>query len=222
MMNFIFTPYFDKYEVLVKAADQIFVQMTKDFPDCVNCRIECSDCCSALFDLTLVEAIYINKMFNESIVDQRKEKILDNANRTDRKIAKIKRKAFKELQAGKNEGEVLADLSIERARCPFLNSGERCDLYEYRPLTCRLYGIPASIGGSGHSCGKAGFEMGREYPTVNLDNILKKLQEISAGLIKDMKSRHIKLVDLLVPISMAILTDYNKDYFGFENNEKEE
>ena len=123
-MEFNYKPYFDKYEVLVKAADQIFAQMEKDFPECVNCKIECSDCCNALFDLTLIEAIYINKKFNESIVDHRKENIIDHANSTDRKIAKIKRKAYKELQAGKNEGEILADLSVERARCPFLNSGE--------------------------------------------------------------------------------------------------
>ena len=220
-MNFDLTPYFGKYELLVKASDQIFNQMTKDYPNCVNCKIECSDCCNALFDITLIEALYINTKFHESMKGQSKEELIEKANRIDRKITKIKRKAFKELQEGKNEGEIIADLSVERAKCPFLNSEETCDFYEYRPLTCRFYGIPTSIGGSGHSCGKSNFEMGQQYPTVNLDNILKKLQELSAELIKDMKSKHIKLVDLLVPLSMAILTDYNDEYFGFENDDKE-
>lgn len=218
-MDFDLTPYFRKYEQLVNAADQIFNKMATDYPECVNCKIECSDCCNALFDLTLIEALYINHKFNESMKHERKEKIIEKANRIDRKIAQIKRKAFKDLKSGKNEGEVIADLSVERARCPFLNSEETCDFYDYRPLTCRFYGIPTAIGGRGHSCGLANFEMGKEYPTVNLDNMLKKLQEVSAELIRDMKSKHIKLVDLLVPLSMAILTEYNDEYFGFENND---
>lgn len=217
-MEFDFTPYFKKYETLAQAADQIFDKMCKEYPDCVQCKVECSDCCHALFDITLIEALYIHHKFHETYSGKMKNLILDKANSIDRKIAKIKRQAFKAFKEGKNEGEVLADLSFERARCPFLNADERCDLYEHRPLTCRFYGVPTSIGGSGHTCGKSKFEKGKEYPTVNLDIMHKKLQEISAELVRDLKSRNIKLVDLLVPLSMAILTDYNEEYFGLESD----
>ena len=159
-MTINYTPYFKKYEAYVKMADQAFGQVKNEYQDCVKCKIECSDCCYALFDLTLIETIYINNQFNKNFSGEEKEKVLQKANFIDRKIHKIKKKAYKDLKAGRNEGEILTMLAAERVRCPLLNSKERCDLYEYRPITCRFYGIPTAIGGTGHTCGKSGFVQG--------------------------------------------------------------
>ncbi|MCK5418693.1 MAG: hypothetical protein KAI93_09310, partial [Desulfobacterales bacterium] len=52
------------------------------------------------------------------------------------------------------------------------------------------------------------------YPTVNLDVVNSQLQQISMELIRDLKSRYVKLSDMLVPLSMALLTIYDDDYFG--------
>ena len=220
-MDFDFTPYFKKYEALVAAADEVFDRVRKAHADCVKCEEKCADCCFALFDLTLIEALYINHQFNQKIKGSAKALLLEKANRADRRIFKIKRKAYKEMQAGKNEGEILADLAFERVRCPLLSDQDLCDLYDYRPMTCRFYGIPTAIGGAGHTCGKSGFEMGKQYPTVNLDVILSQFQQLSAELVKDIKSKHLKLVDLLVPLSMALTSDYNDNYFGIGAEEAE-
>jgi len=157
-----YAPFFKRYEELVKAADDVFEKVKKEYPECVKCRMECSDCCHALFDLSLIEALYINSKFNENINGEDRERINNKANSIDRKIHKIKRKAFKELEAGRNEGEILSDLALERIRCPLLDGKENCDLYEYRPITCRFYGIPTAIGGKGHTCGKSGFIKGEK------------------------------------------------------------
>ena len=170
-----------------------------------------------MFDLTLIETIYINNQFNKNFSGEEKEKVLQKANFIDRKIHKIKKKAYKDLKAGRNEGEILTMLAAERVRCPLLNSKERCDLYEYRPITCRFYGIPTAIGGTGHTCGKSGFVQGRPYPTVNLDLINRQLQEITAEFVRDIKTKYVKMADILVPLSMAILTDYDEEYLGIEN-----
>jgi Fe-S-cluster containining protein len=139
---------------------------------------------------------------------------LEKANEADRRVHKLKRQAYKDLQAGKSEKEILANLARERIRCPLLNQMDLCDLYDNRPLTCRFYGIPTAIGGEGHTCGKSGFEKGEQYPTVNLDAVYNQLQQISAELIRDLKSRYLKLSDMLVPLSMALLTIYDDDYLG--------
>jgi len=220
-MDFDFSPYFKKYEALVAAADEVFDRVRKAHADCVKCEEKCADCCFALFDLTLIEAMYINHKFNQKIKGTAKTELLEKANRADRRIFKIKRNAHKEMQAGKNEGEILADLAFERVRCPLLSEQDLCDLYDYRPMTCRFYGIPTAIGGAGHTCGKSGFEMGKQYPTVNLDVILNQLQQLSAELVNDIKSKHLKLVDLLVPLSMALISDYDDNYFGIGAEETE-
>ena len=97
-----------------------------------------------------------------------------------------------------------------------MSAQDLCELYECRPLTCRFYGIPTAIGGQGHTCGLSGFQPGETYPTVNLDVINARLQEISAELVRDLKSRFVKLADMLVPVSTALLTEYDEVYLGRE------
>ena len=213
-MDFDFTPYFDKYEALVSKSDEAFEHVKQAYAECVKCEEKCADCCHALFDLTLIEALYINHKFNRKIKGSQKADLLEKANRVDRHIHKIKRQAYKDLQAGKSEDEILAGLARERVRCPLLNEAELCDLYDNRPLTCRFYGIPTAIGGQGHTCGKSDFKEREQYPTVNLDVINNQLQQLSAELIRDLKSRYLKLADMLVPLSMALLTLYDEDYLG--------
>ena len=220
-MKIDFKPYFEKYEAVVAMADEVFERVQKEFPECVKCKIKCDDCCYALFDLTLIEAIYLNHQFNKIIKDKERERLIERSNRADRKIHKIKRKAYKEKAAGKNEADILTDLAGERIRCPLLNDKEMCDLYEHRPITCRLYGMPTSIGGVGYTCGKSGFIEGKQYPTVNLDLIQKKLYDITTEFVHRIKSRHGKMADMLVPVSMAMLTDYDADYLGIAAAKKD-
>jgi Fe-S-cluster containining protein len=213
-MDFDFTPYFKKYEALVAKADEAFERVRQAYAECVKCEEKCADCCYALFDLTLIEALYINYKFNEKVKGPEKAELLEKANLADRRVHQLKRKAQKDLQAGKTEEEILAALALERVRCPLLNQEELCDLYDNRPVTCRLYGIPTAIAGAGYSCGKSGFEKGAQYPTVNLDAVNTQLPQISAELIRDLKSRYVKLSDILVPLSMALLTTYDETYLG--------
>jgi len=216
------TSYFKKYEMLVAQADGAFDRVKNTHADCVKCEEKCADCCYALFDLTLIEALYIHHKFNENYQGSEKAELLEKSNRADRRIYKIKRKAYNELQAGKNEGEILAAMALERIRCPLLNEKELCDLYEYRPITCRFYGVPTAIGGAGHTCGKSGFKQGEKYPTVNLDAVHNQLQQISAELLRDIQSKNIKLADLLVPLSSAVILDFDDVFLGIAEEPVEE
>ncbi len=213
-------PAFEKYEKLLEAADYAFQRVANEYPDCVKCVKGCSDCCYALFDLTLVEALYLNQHFNKTFDAAKKQERLELANKIDRKLVIIKRNALKELQKGKTEEKIFEALSTEKIRCPLLNQMDECDLYDYRPITCRFYGIPTAIGGKGHTCGKSDFVTGKEYPTVNLDAIHSKLLELSKEIGESIQSRYIKLHEMLVPVSMAILTTYDEEYLGVSVKQK--
>ncbi len=219
-MDNIFMPFFKKYEELIVAADGAFTHVKNEYPQHVKCEIKCSDCCYALFDLAFIEALYINYFFNKKFDGAERGKLIEKANKADRQIYKIKNKAYKEFEAGKSEDEILLEMASERIRCPLLNDENLCSLYEYRPITCRFYGIPTSIGGKGHTCGKSGFVEGKQYPTVNLDIIHKRLYELSDKLVKKIKSKHIKMAELLVPLSMSLLTVYDEEYLGIGEKEK--
>ncbi len=217
-----FKPYFAKYEALVDKVEGVFKRVKQEHGDQVKCKTGCSDCCWALFDLTLIEAVYISTKFRELFKDADRQEMRERANRADRKIYKIKRDANKFVQLGKNEVEILAKIGAERVRCPMLSLKDTCDMYAYRPITCRLYGIPTSINGMSHTCGMSGFEEGVPYPTVNMDAIYKQLYEISAEFVASIDTKYPKMADMLVPLSMAMLTEYNAEYLGIKGLEKRE
>lgn len=217
-----FEPYFKKYQSLVDQVEAVFKQVQTEYGECVTCKVGCSDCCHALFDLTLIEAMFIKHQFDKVIPKEERQKIVERANLADRKVYKLKREASKAHQKGKPENEILEDMAQQRIRCPLLDDEEKCEMYESRPITCRLYGIPTVIGGKAHTCGLSNFEEGKQYPTVKLDNIQRRLYEISFELAQEIKSQYPKLAEVLVPLSMALLTDYNEAYLGTKQDDEQE
>lgn len=209
-----FEQFFSRYEQLAQGADAAFAKIKTQHEECVRCVTECCDCCYALFDLTLIEALYINNRFKRDVSPGVAKVVLERAGTVDRQIAKIKRQAFKEHETGKSEQDIFEKIAAERVRCPALNEDNRCAIYEFRPITCRLYGVPTEIGGVGHTCGVSAFEPGKQYPTVRIDIIHQRLYDISFALANSIKSRYAQLADLLVPLSMALMTDYTPEYLG--------
>ena len=209
-----FGPFFKQYRTLVEQVDAAFEGVKQEYGECVRCKEGCADCCHALFDLTLIEALYIKTKFLEMFTGARLEALMERANRADRDIYRIKRKAYQELENGKPEPEILEEMALKRVRCPALDEDDRCAIYEVRPITCRVYGIPTQIGGKAHTCGVSGFQKGQSYPTVKLDAVYQRLYEISAELAQSIQSHYPKLAEILVPLSMALLTDYTEEYLG--------
>lgn len=210
--------HFIKYEALVQMVDAVFDKVKKEFKKEVFCREKCSDCCYAIFDLTLIEALYLNDKFNKNIEVKKKNKILTIADKTDRELTKMKREAHKKVKNGTSELEVIAHMSEQRSKCPLLDDSNMCMLYEFRPITCRVYGIPMSTAGKSHICGRTNFIQGKPYPTINMDKIYTQLQLLSALLIKDINSENIKMHELLIPVSMALITKFDNKYLGVKKD----
>ena len=210
-----FTATFKKYEALVKGIDHSIKQLQSVHADCFRCTEQCADCCQAVFDLSLIESVYINYHFYDSLDKALQDPILERAEKADRQAYRLKRKIHKMITQGeKSEEEVLSLLAEERLRCPFLTESDLCDLYTFRPITCRIYGLPTIIHGVGHSCGKSGFKAGAAYKSFNLDRINQHLAVLSGELLEELGGRENALKERLVPLSTALLTDYDEDYFG--------
>lgn len=214
---------FAKYEALVAEVDAVFARVAQQHPDCVTCEKGCSECCHALFDLSLVEAMYLNRRFKETYGDgERRSKIISRANEADRRSYKLKRQAYRDSQNGVEAQEILNRMARERLRCPLLGEDDACELYQSRPITCRLYGIPTAIGGKAHTCGKSAFAKGEAYPTVHMDKIQDRLIGLSQEIAARVQSRYSELPGVFVPASMALLTVYDESYLGISAAKKEE
>jgi len=198
----IFPELFEEYRIWVRKADNAFKKMREEYGSCIPCRIHCYDCCYAIFGLFLIEAVYINHHFNSLKRRERREAIIQ-AEKTEAELFKVKDKisVFDDDPKTKIYG-----LGKQRVRCPLLNDQKECILYDNRPITCRLYGIPVSINGKASVCGKTEFRKGIAYPTFNLDTVYKELYRLSKELLGQANSPYLEKAALLVSVSKAIRT----------------
>jgi Fe-S-cluster containining protein len=205
---------FANYEILCAEADALFDQVRRRHPDCVACSLGCSDCCHAMFDLSLVEALYLNQQFHQAIAfGPQHSAIIDAAGDADRLAARVKRALYTSSKDG-NTRQVMEDAAHTRIRCPLLDAEDHCLLYAHRPVTCRLYGVPAAIAGEAHVCGKSAFSKGQSYPTVALEKIQDRLAAMSLEIAQTLGTRLKELHLVYVPVSMALLTRYDAKYLG--------
>lgn len=167
------------YEVLVNAADQAFIKMQREYGAAIKCARRCTDCCYAVFGLFLIEAAYLKyhfDMLDESI----RMEILRRAAQAAEELRLIQKRLNYYTDDPVMQGYAL---SRQRVRCPLLTEEDECALYPYRPITCRVYGIPVAVQGRARVCWKAGFERGKQYPTFNLDVAYKELYRLSQLLL---------------------------------------
>ena len=160
-------------------ADQVFARVASEHPEAVACKQGCDDCCHAMFDISPVEALGLAAAFVSLPRSYRRELL-----RRGEKAAKI----FDEASVwamGLPEDERNQHFSNTRVPCPLLDAG-KCALYEARPITCRLYGIPVEAGGRARTCPKARFEVGGTYPTVHYDKLIGQLNLLSGKALQDL------------------------------------
>lgn len=207
-------PVFQAYERLAAQTDALFEKVASQYPQCVKCAPGCDDCCHALFDLSLVEAMHVNIAFGKKFGHgQERSRILEEASRTDRALTKFKRELYRKEKEGAGADVILDKASAMRMPCPLLDKEHRCALYDSRPITCRLYGIPLDIGGKSHVCGLSSFEKGHDYPAVRVARIQETLERLSREIGSVIGSRY-EFGDLYIPLSMALLTKFDDAWLG--------
>ncbi|MBW2065337.1 MAG: YkgJ family cysteine cluster protein [Deltaproteobacteria bacterium] len=175
-----FPDVFEQYRFLVSKADFAFEEVERDHRDCVKCRTGCSDCCYAVFGVFIVEAVNLRFHFLQ-LEDPDRKAALRRADKAERELREVERK----LSVFDDDPHVKSfALAKERVRCPLLDQEDRCIVYDHRPITCRVYGMPTAIHGNAHVCGKAGFEKGKSYPVYKLDVAYKVLYRLSRELMR--------------------------------------
>jgi Fe-S-cluster containining protein len=206
---------FARYEALRQEADGLFGRVRDQYPQCVACKEGCSDCCYALFDLSLVEAMYVNRAFAAHFPHgPEPSAVLERAAGADRQATRLKRDLYRAEKDGEDPGRIMERAAHLKLRCPLLGEDERCLLYAARPITCRVYGVPTAIAGQGHVCGFSAFAAGKAYPTIHMDKIQQRLEDLSLDLARAVQTRFTELHEVYVPLSMALLTRYDEAYLG--------
>ncbi|HET6419072.1 MAG TPA: YkgJ family cysteine cluster protein [Geobacteraceae bacterium] len=112
-------------------------------PVSIKCGEGCSDCCRGLFDITLLDAWYLKTGFDR-LDEFAKRKALEKAgNRLKMLLGKwpeFERPYILNIRPETDWEELMPD--EDETPCPLLSEDGRCLVYEYRPMTCRLHGLP--------------------------------------------------------------------------------
>lgn len=133
----------DRYGELLGEVDVWFRRCQEQHSDQVACRNGCSACCRGLFDITLLDALYLKYGF-ERLPERLRRSILRDASARLDVLSRINPE-FREpwLLNGmpEDEWEPLMPEDDETP-CLLLSASGGCLVYDYRPMTCRLNGIP--------------------------------------------------------------------------------
>ncbi|HDI79085.1 MAG TPA: hypothetical protein ENF54_05540 [Desulfobacteraceae bacterium] len=192
------------YEYLLDDADRKFKTLSQRYKKYIRCEMGCSDCCHAVFGLFLIEAVYIKRHFDKLDPQRCKEALL-RCNRMDIELKRIEKKIERFRNDPEMQNYVMAK---ERIRCPLLDENNRCILYPYRPITCRVYGVPVKMGGTIRVCHKAKFEQGMSYSFYDLDDTYRNLYLFSVELLKELKKGDQSKASLLISMSKALGTPF--------------
>ncbi len=133
---------FDDYRSLQARVDDWFARCLAAAPQSIRCAEGCSGCCRGLFDISYLDAQLLRIGF-DALPEQQRLKVRGSA-----------RARMQELEALWPEFAppyILNELPFEDWRqmpeqdetpCPLLGEDGLCLVYAYRPLTCRLHGLP--------------------------------------------------------------------------------
>ena len=111
-------------------------------------------------------------------------------------------------------------MAKQRIRCPLLGNNDECAIYDDRPITCRVYGIPVSMKNKARVCGKSGFKNGVTYPVFNLDGVYRDMFALSNQMLKEEGTEDSEKASLLISVSKILQTPFVnliKDGFGLSD-----
>jgi hypothetical protein len=133
--------YFSEYEGLVQEIDAQVKTASKTSRKLSGCGMESDVCCFEYFELELIEVIYISNKMNKVLKSDARSKAIHRALEVSKRTKKIGRVLGNKsvLKAGAKDFNLA--YRQERLLCP-LNRESNCQLYEYRPIRCRIYDVP--------------------------------------------------------------------------------
>ena len=139
----IFNALLDRYGIVLGEVDAWFQRCLERHPEAITCRNGCSACCRGLFDITLLDGCYLRRGF-----DRLPESLQPRLTVAASQRLEVLSQQYSDFSAPwllngipEDDWDLLMPEEDETP-CLLLSETGGCLLYDYRPMTCRLNGIP--------------------------------------------------------------------------------
>lgn len=153
-----------RYGSLLHEVDSWFTDCLQRYANDIACARGCSACCRGLFDITVLDALYLRQGFDQLPETVRSDVRRKARIRLDSITARWPAFTSPWILNRIPEGEWDAIMPEEdETPCPLLSESGACLVYGHRPMTCRLNGIPL--------IDTSGEELFDEWCTLNFTDI---------------------------------------------------
>jgi len=133
----------DRYGSLLGEVDLWFDGCLSRHSDEIACHHGCSECCRGLFDITLLDALYLKRGFD--LLPHAVQQAVQEKASAQLAALTAEWPDFKRPWTLNHIPEEQWDAMMpeeDETPCPLLSGSGACLVYAYRPMTCRLNGIP--------------------------------------------------------------------------------
>jgi Fe-S-cluster containining protein len=131
------------YLDLLAQVDRWFADAAARHPGVVPCKAECSACCHGPFDISMADALLLREGLTRLPARER-----ERVGERSRALLSGMRAAepgwgppWDPAELGDERFDALAD-RFAAEPCPLLDASGQCLSYEFRPLVCRIIGMP--------------------------------------------------------------------------------
>ena len=133
----------ERYGTLLGEVDVWFQRCHDLYPAHIACHNGCSACCRGLFDVTLLDALYLKRGFDR-LPEAQKTVISAGAGQRLHQLSRINPAFGAPWLLNSIPEEEWDELMPEEDETPclLLSPTGGCLAYDHRPMTCRLNGIP--------------------------------------------------------------------------------
>lgn len=130
--------FFAEYGALVREVEEKTAAAERSSTPANDCGSGSDGCCRHYFEMTLIEAVFLSNRINRHLSSVQRQEVINRAVEVSRRLRQV---AGRVSPAGSEE-DIDRIYTAEALCCP-LSVEKSCLLYEYRPLRCRIWGLPA-------------------------------------------------------------------------------
>ncbi|MBU1404091.1 MAG: dual specificity protein phosphatase family protein [Proteobacteria bacterium] len=128
--------FFGEYEALIREVEEKAAAAGHPPGSANHCGLNSDGCCRHYFEMTLIEAVFLNNRINRHLTSSQRQEVIARAVEVARRL----RLVAGQVSAEETEEDIARIYAAEGLLCP-LSIGKNCLLYEFRPLRCRTWGL---------------------------------------------------------------------------------
>lgn len=138
----------ESWRKTLERLDRWFTSVSERHPGVIPCRQGCSACCHGPFDISAADTLLLREGLatlsdvDRELVRARGRGLLERM----RQFAPAWRPPWDLAQLGEDRFDTITE-SLAAEPCPLLDEAGACRVYAYRPLVCRLMGLPMMTSG---------------------------------------------------------------------------